>query len=109
MPSMASRASTEGDKQQRYDPDRVLQRMIMPRASDPLDVRPLYVDEPEGTHSHVAGRRDVVVPPSARVSFASYFNAFPASYWKRWTRVEHVTLQLRARGAGRVEVYRSTS
>ena len=106
MPSMASRASTEGDEQQ-YDTDRVLQRMILPRDSDPLDVRPLYVDEPAGTHSQVAGRRDVVVPPSARVSFASYFNAFPASYWKRWTRVQHVTLRLRVRGGGRVEVYRS--
>ncbi len=93
--------------QQQPDTDRVLQRVILPRDSDPLDVRPLYVDEPEGTHSHVAGRRDVVVPASARVSFASFFNAFPASYWKRWTRVQDVTLRMNVRGAGRVEVYRS--
>ena len=106
MPSMASPDANEGDNQ-RFDTDRVLQRMILPRDSDPLDVRPLYVDEPDGTHSHVAGRRDVVVPASARVSFASYFNAFPACYWKRWTRVQHVTLTMRVRGGGRVEVYRS--
>lgn len=106
MPSMASRNPTDGAEQP-YDRDRVLQRMIMPRDTDPLDVRPLYVDEPEGTHSHVAGRRAVVVPASARVSFASYFNAFPACYWKRWTRVQDVTLSMRVRGEGRVEVYRS--
>ncbi|OLF17001.1 glycosyltransferase [Actinophytocola xanthii] len=89
------------------DADRVLQRVILPRDTDPLDVRPLYLDEPENVHSHVASRRDVEVPASSRVSFASYFNAFPASYWKRWTVVEDVTLRVNVRGAGRVEVYRS--
>jgi galactofuranosylgalactofuranosylrhamnosyl-N-acetylglucosaminyl-diphospho-decaprenol beta-1,5/1,6-galactofuranosyltransferase len=89
------------------DPDRVLQRVILPRDRDPLDVRPLYLDEPDNVHSHVASRREVVIPPSARVSFASYFNAFPASYWKRWTTVTDVTLRLRVKGAGRIEVYRS--
>lgn len=89
------------------DADRVLQRVILPRDSDPLDVRPLYLDEPENVNSHVTSRREVVVPKSARVSFASYFNAFPASYWKRWTVIEDVTLRMRVRGAGRIEVYRS--
>jgi galactofuranosylgalactofuranosylrhamnosyl-N-acetylglucosaminyl-diphospho-decaprenol beta-1,5/1,6-galactofuranosyltransferase len=89
------------------DPDRVLQRVVLPRDRDPLDVRPLYLDEPDSVHSHVTSRREVVIPSSARVSFASYFNAFPASYWKRWTRIEDVTLRLRLRGEGRIEVYRS--
>ncbi|MFI7674935.1 glycosyltransferase [Actinophytocola sp. NPDC049390] len=87
--------------------DRVLQRVILPRDRDPLDVRPLYLDEPENVHSHVSSRREVVIPPSARVSFASYFNAFPASYWKRWTTVTDVTLKVRMKGAGRIELYRS--
>lgn len=84
-----------------------LQRLIMPRDTDPLDVRPLYLDEPDNVHSHVSSRRGVTVPTSARVSFASYFNAFPASYWKRWTTVENVVLTLRVRGGGRIDVYRS--
>jgi galactofuranosylgalactofuranosylrhamnosyl-N-acetylglucosaminyl-diphospho-decaprenol beta-1,5/1,6-galactofuranosyltransferase len=91
------------------DPNRVLQRVILPRDRDPLDVRPLYLDEPENVHSHVSDRREVIIPPSARVSFASYFNAFPASYWKRWTTISDVTLRVRLRGAGRIEVYRSKS
>ncbi|GGS17933.1 glycosyltransferase [Actinokineospora fastidiosa] len=89
------------------DQHSVLQRVIMPRDTDPLDVRPLYLDEPDNVHSHVSSRVAVTVPASARVSFASYFNAFPASYWKRWTRVTEVTLRMRVRGGGRVDVYRS--
>jgi galactofuranosylgalactofuranosylrhamnosyl-N-acetylglucosaminyl-diphospho-decaprenol beta-1,5/1,6-galactofuranosyltransferase len=100
-------SSTPGSTDGVIDANRVLQRVILPRDRDPLDVRPLYLDEPDNVHSHVASRREVEVPASARVSFASYFNAFPASYWKRWTRVGHVTLRLTVRGAGRVEVYRS--
>ena len=87
----------------------VLQRVILPRDTDPLDVRPLYLDEPEQVHCHVSSRRAVTVPPSALVSFAAYFNAFPASYWRRWTAIETVTLRMSVRGAGRVEVYRSKS
>lgn len=91
----------------RIDPRSVLQRVILPRDEDPLDVRPLYLEEPHNVHCHVSSRRAVTVPRSARVSFAAYFNAFPASYWKRWTRVEEVVLRLTVRGSGRIDVYRS--
>lgn len=86
---------------------KVLQRVILPRDSDPLDVRPLYIDEPANVHTHVASRRGVVVPGSTRVSFATYFNAFPASYWKRWSILEDVVLRLHVRGEGRIDLYRS--
>jgi galactofuranosylgalactofuranosylrhamnosyl-N-acetylglucosaminyl-diphospho-decaprenol beta-1,5/1,6-galactofuranosyltransferase len=85
----------------------VLQRVILPRDTDPLDVRALYLDEPEHVHSHVSGRRAVTIRTSARVSFAAYFNAFPASYWKRWTRIDEVVLRMNVRGRGRIDVYRS--
>jgi len=88
-------------------PVTVLQRIILPRDDDPRDVRPLYLDEPKNVHSHVSGRCEVTVPRSARVSFGSYFNAFPASYWKRWTDVDQVVLRLTVRGSGRIDVYRS--
>ncbi|GAA2989399.1 glycosyltransferase [Actinokineospora diospyrosa] len=98
---------TEQGKTNRTGAHAVLQRVILPRGTDPVDVRPLYLDEPDAIHSLVSARTKVTIPGSARVSFASYFNAFPASYWKRWTRVSEVVLRLSARGAGRVDVYRS--
>lgn len=93
-------------------PQRVLHRVVMPRADDPPEVRPLYLDEPETRHGHTAevlSRSAVTLPPACQVSFATYFNAFPASYWKRWTRVEEVALRLTVRGGGRVDLYRSKS
>ena len=50
-----------------------------------------------------------VVEPERRVTFGTYFNAFPASYWRRWTDFDSVRLSIRARGEGSVVVYRSTS
>ena len=42
------------------------------------------------------------------VSFGTYFNAFPASYWRRYTIVDEVRLTVRVRGEGAtVTVYRS--
>jgi galactofuranosylgalactofuranosylrhamnosyl-N-acetylglucosaminyl-diphospho-decaprenol beta-1,5/1,6-galactofuranosyltransferase len=93
-------------------PQRVLHRVVMPRADDPPAVRPLYLDEPETLHgrtAEVTSRSTVILPPACQLSFATYFNAFPASYWKRWTRVEEVALRLTVRGSGRVDLYRSKS
>ena len=43
-----------------------------------------------------------------KLSFGTYFNAFPASYWRRWTIVQDVRLTVRLRGKGaNVTVYRS--
>ncbi len=43
-----------------------------------------------------------------RLSFGTYFNAFPASYWRRWTVVDAVTLNVTLQGRGAtVTVYRS--
>ncbi|MGH3530772.1 MAG: glycosyltransferase, partial [Mycobacterium sp.] len=35
------------------------------------------------------------------------FNAFPASYWRRWTTCTSVVLRVELTGAGRVDVYRT--
>ena len=47
--------------------------------------------------------------PGQRASFATYFNAFPAGYWRRWTVVDSVTLRVWTRGEGTLIVYRSTA
>ncbi|GAA2814796.1 glycosyltransferase [Crossiella cryophila] len=87
----------------------ILWRIILPREDDPLDVRPLYLDEPETAANRclVTSRRSVTVPASAKVSFSTYFNALPASYWKRWTTVNETVLRMTVKGAGRIDVYRS--
>ncbi|MGH3773942.1 MAG: glycosyltransferase, partial [Pseudonocardiaceae bacterium] len=115
----------------------LLQRVILPRRADPVAVRALYVDEQPATARRVwptadgavPNPRDVDievtvassyaarvsalsrtsgrVPERTEVSFAAYFNAFPASYWRRWTALRTLRLRLDVEGAGRVDVYRS--
>jgi galactofuranosylgalactofuranosylrhamnosyl-N-acetylglucosaminyl-diphospho-decaprenol beta-1,5/1,6-galactofuranosyltransferase len=64
---------------------------------------PTYLVEDAGP------RRSAVISAGRRVSFATYFNAFPASYWRRWTSVTSVTLRVRLVGESRVILYRSTA
>jgi galactofuranosylgalactofuranosylrhamnosyl-N-acetylglucosaminyl-diphospho-decaprenol beta-1,5/1,6-galactofuranosyltransferase len=54
-------------------------------------------------------RRSATVSAGSRVSFATYFNAFPASYWRRWTDIDAVTLRLRVAGECTIIVYRSAA
>jgi galactofuranosylgalactofuranosylrhamnosyl-N-acetylglucosaminyl-diphospho-decaprenol beta-1,5/1,6-galactofuranosyltransferase len=56
----------------------------------------------------IEGRHQLRIPLGERLSFGTYFNAFPASYWRRWTVVTDVTLTVRVSGRGAtVTVYRS--
>jgi galactofuranosylgalactofuranosylrhamnosyl-N-acetylglucosaminyl-diphospho-decaprenol beta-1,5/1,6-galactofuranosyltransferase len=54
-------------------------------------------------------RRSAVIREGRRVSFGTYFNAFPASYWRRWTHIDAVTLRIRLTGEATVVLYRSTA
>ena len=98
----------------------VLQHVVFPLERDP-DLLPLYMD-PETwaviddasvrvtTRAHIGdvlGRRSVRVGHGRRMSFASYFNAFPASYWQHWTNVDAVRLTVRTNGRATIIVYRS--
>ena len=85
----------------------LLQRVLMPRAADPRKVRALYLDEQRSERISVDGRATGVLATGDEVSFATYFNAFPAAYWRRWTSLPAVTLRLRLSGTGRIDVYRS--
>ncbi|MGN6244215.1 MAG: glycosyltransferase [Motilibacteraceae bacterium] len=109
---------------------RVLARVVLPEERD-LDVLPLYVDVEGGLTSgdssdgeggaqllaaprrqhpeDVLGRRRMRVQPGARISFGSYLNAFPASYWQRWTTLDEVELHVRVTGPATVLVMRSTA
>jgi galactofuranosylgalactofuranosylrhamnosyl-N-acetylglucosaminyl-diphospho-decaprenol beta-1,5/1,6-galactofuranosyltransferase len=90
---------------------RVLQRVVMPADHDP-DLAALYVaDQPgrvrDAGATRAAGRYGAVVPAGGRASFCTYFNAFAAGYWRRWSTVEEVRLRVRLRGEGTLIVYRS--
>ncbi len=112
----------------------LLQRVILPRAGDPMAVRALYVDEhtgirlatvpappgfppreemplagiaTTGRRLRVLSRTSAVVPEQSEVSFAAYFNAFAAGYWRHWSILTSVRLRLALRGSGRVDVYRT--
>ncbi|KRE79895.1 glycosyltransferase [Arthrobacter sp. Soil763] len=113
-----------------------LQRVILPSPSQ-MDTVPLYMDMGAATGTQIPtdgehktkssgarglavpakeahfedflSRRSTLVRSGERVSFGSYFNAFPASYWRRWTSVEKVQLHVRTEGPGSVIVYKSNA
>ncbi len=59
--------------------------------------------------SELDKRHSVDVPARSMRSFGTYFNAFPASYWRRWTPVRAVRLTVRTSGTGHLVVMRSTA
>lgn len=110
---------------------RVVHRVVFPADKD-LDVLPLYMDSDAvpnppakddkhaitvnvpsvGTSLHpddLLGRRSVRVRAGKRLSFGSYFNAFPAAYWRKWTTVSTVSLRVQTSGSGSLVVYRSNA
>jgi galactofuranosylgalactofuranosylrhamnosyl-N-acetylglucosaminyl-diphospho-decaprenol beta-1,5/1,6-galactofuranosyltransferase len=99
----------------------ILQNAVLPLDRDP-DLLPLYVDpetwsvideEPvrvsnRAQLSNILGRHTARIVAGRRVSFGTYFNAFPASYWQHWTAVRDVRLTVRTSGTATILVYRST-
>src|SRR3954447_4231595 len=87
----------------------LLARVILPRPGEPLDVRKLYIEESEtnARRAHPPTRTTLEIGAESEVSFATYFNAFPASYWRRWSTLESVVLRVELTGSARVDVYRS--
>jgi galactofuranosylgalactofuranosylrhamnosyl-N-acetylglucosaminyl-diphospho-decaprenol beta-1,5/1,6-galactofuranosyltransferase len=95
-------------------PAHTLHRVVLPAGRPHADalgggttaVLPLYVDgapRPE----RVVGRTGYRLAAGERVSFATYFNAFPAAYWRHGTDVGRVRLTVELVGAATVEVFGS--
>ena len=82
-----------------------LQRVLLPAADEPPEVRALYLESGGPTLTAAQSR----VPAGAHAAFLTYFNAFPAGYWARWTSIGKVVLRLELSGTGEVDVYRSSS
>ncbi|MEV0296585.1 glycosyltransferase [Nocardia sp. NPDC050710] len=87
----------------------LLQRIILPRPGEPLDVRTLYLEESptNARRAHASTRTELSIGAESEVSFCTYFNALPASYWRRWSILNSVVLRLELAGHGRVDMYRS--
>jgi galactofuranosylgalactofuranosylrhamnosyl-N-acetylglucosaminyl-diphospho-decaprenol beta-1,5/1,6-galactofuranosyltransferase len=87
----------------------LLSRVILPRPGEPLDVRKLYIEESDtnSKRAHAPTRTTLEIGPESEVSFATYFNAFPASYWRRWSTLDSVVLRVELTGSARVDAYRS--
>ncbi len=66
-------------------------------------------EEAVGGFGTITGNVGAIVKSGRRLTFGTYFNAFPASYWRRWTQLESVRLVMRVSGQGSIIVYRSTS
>jgi len=90
----------------------VLQNVVFPldRAEHIL---PLYValETPEnGTSAEpVLTRTQAQVPAHHTLSLSTYFNAFPASYWRHWSRIAEVRLTVATHGNGTIQLYRSSA
>ncbi|MHA7262556.1 glycosyltransferase [Arthrobacter sp. TMN-37] len=114
---------------------RTVHRVVFPTDGD-TDTLPLYVDfnaaqrvveeqsrnerSGAGTTSIVAqhstmrsdfivDRRQLRLPAHRRISLGTYFNAFPASYWRAHTDVKTVRLIVEVEGDATVVVYRSSA
>ena len=48
----------------------------------------------------IVGRHAMRVRSGETLSFGTYFNAFPAAYWRRWTVVDSVRLTIEVEGRG---------
>lgn len=57
----------------------------------------------------VISRHSIRVRTGEQLSLGTYFNAFPAGYWRRWTAVREVRLVVETRGHGTISVYKSNA
>ena len=62
-----------------------------------------------GHSEYLSGDRSIHIPAHTRISLGTYFNAFPASYWRAHTAVDTVRLTARTTGPAKILVYRSTA
>lgn len=128
MSTIAASHVVEGEGSAEEIAYTTVHRVVFPVDNDP-DLQSLYVDlsrgpavVPQGAGDHPVqlmaasdasimfeDRRALELGAGERVSLATYFNAFPASYWRRWTDVTSVRLQLELDAPARVAVYKSNS
>lgn len=86
-----------------------VQRILLPKRGEPVDVRMLYLIESEQNRERLSwsGRTSVTIPAGEEASFETYFNAFPAAYWRRWSQLKSIVLVMDVEGEANISLYRS--
>ena len=56
----------------------------------------------------ITGRASLTLRDRGHMSGCTFFNAFPAAYWRRWTSVKTVRFEAAVRGNVKISVFRST-
>jgi len=110
--SQVGEGSTSSSKRSGEDEEGTKDHAATPNyISAPQDEDDLVIDVVEGLSEFgsISDSSAAVVRPEKRMTFGTYFNAFPAAYWRRWTDFESIRLVMRVRGSGSVIVYRSTA
>ena len=89
-----------------YEP---VQRILLPKRGEPVDVRMLYLIESEQNRERLSwsGRTSVTILAGEEASFETYFNAFPAAYWRRWSQLKSIVLVMDVEGEANISLYRS--
>ncbi len=89
-----------------YEP---VQRILLPKRGEPVDVRMLYLIESEQNRERLSwnDRTSVTIPAGEEASFETYFNAFPAAYWRRWSQLKSIVLVMDVEGEANISLYRS--
>lgn len=90
--------------------DGTLQRVVLPGLDAPLEMLGVYVRATDGSADAVEplDRTSLRIAAGRRASFDTFFNAFPAGYYRRWTSLSRVRLRMTVEGCGRVDVYQSS-
>lgn len=80
-----------------------------PAGAAPASAETGSPSSPQVDVAELSERHSVRIPAHQMRSFGTYFNAFPASYWRRWTPVRSVRLSIVTSGRGQIVVYRSNA
>lgn len=78
-------------------------RVVFP-TTDAAEVLPLYLEPGD---CRITGRTSAHIPAGSALSLATYFNSFPAGYWRHWTSADAVRLEINLDSPAAIAVWRS--
>ncbi|MDR7189098.1 galactofuranosylgalactofuranosylrhamnosyl-N-acetylglucosaminyl-diphospho-decaprenol beta-1,5/1,6-galactofuranosyltransferase [Microbacterium sp. BE35] len=107
LPLYADTRTAVSNPQASHAPSREERERVGGKSKEPQTLGPTMLATARKSLSRIE-RHSVTVAARSTVSFATYFNAFPAAYWRQWTDVDSVRLTVEIEGEAGVNVFRST-